>query len=186
MISFFFKWPHSQHLEVPWPGIKSKLQLWPLPQLWKCCILNLLHPAWDWTFNFTVTRAATVRFLTHCSTAGTSVLPSLSQFLEVFYHDIWNYSLSYSKNNLILNRNLKLALQYWPVPVELYYSEVFWLQVAENPTQYDLEGLYWLTKLKGLGVALGSSTAGFLFLFSSFFPLFPFSYHFTHIGFIYW
>lgn len=30
---FFFFWPHPQHIEVPWPGIKSEKQLWPAPQL---------------------------------------------------------------------------------------------------------------------------------------------------------
>ena len=30
-------------MEVPGPGIKSELQLWPMPQLWRHGILNPLH-----------------------------------------------------------------------------------------------------------------------------------------------
>ena len=37
--SFFF-WPHQHHIEVPGPGIKSKAQLRPAPQLQPCWILN--------------------------------------------------------------------------------------------------------------------------------------------------
>jgi len=39
---FFFFWPHPQHMDVPWPGIKSKLQLRPRPQLQQCWILSSL------------------------------------------------------------------------------------------------------------------------------------------------
>ena len=35
---FFFKWLHPWHMEVPGPGIESKPQLRPVPQLWQCCI----------------------------------------------------------------------------------------------------------------------------------------------------
>ena len=35
-------WPHPWHMEVPGPGIKSKPQLWPMPQLRQCWILNPL------------------------------------------------------------------------------------------------------------------------------------------------
>ena len=34
--------PHSQHVEVPRPGIEPALQLWPAAQLWQCWILTLL------------------------------------------------------------------------------------------------------------------------------------------------
>ena len=35
--------PHSQHMEVPQPGIKSKPELQPTMQLWQRWIVNLLH-----------------------------------------------------------------------------------------------------------------------------------------------
>ena len=28
----FFLWPHLPHMEVPRPGVKLELQLWPTPQ----------------------------------------------------------------------------------------------------------------------------------------------------------
>ena len=31
-LSFFFLWPHPQHMEVPRPGIESKLQRQPMLQ----------------------------------------------------------------------------------------------------------------------------------------------------------
>ena len=34
--------PYSLHVEVPQPGMESKLQLWPIAQLWQCQILNPL------------------------------------------------------------------------------------------------------------------------------------------------
>ena len=40
---FFFFAPHLWHMKVPRPEIKSKLQLWPIPQLQQCWILNPLH-----------------------------------------------------------------------------------------------------------------------------------------------
>ena len=40
---FFLFWPHMQHMEVPGPGMKSKVKLQSMPQLWQCQILNLLY-----------------------------------------------------------------------------------------------------------------------------------------------
>ena len=40
---FFFLWLHPQHMAVLGPGIESEPQLWPMPQLWQCQILNPLH-----------------------------------------------------------------------------------------------------------------------------------------------
>ena len=37
-----FFYPRSWHVEVPWQGIKSELQLPPMPQLQQCQILNPL------------------------------------------------------------------------------------------------------------------------------------------------
>ena len=45
----FVFWLHSQHMEVPGPGIKSK------PQQWQLGILNPLHWARDWTYAATET-----------------------------------------------------------------------------------------------------------------------------------
>ena len=47
---FFFFWPHSQHMEVYVPGIKSELQLRPMPQLWKCWIVNPQCHAGNWNY----------------------------------------------------------------------------------------------------------------------------------------
>ena len=44
-----------------------------MPQLLQHQILNPLHRARDWTHTSTVTQGTTVRFLTHCTTAGTPV-----------------------------------------------------------------------------------------------------------------
>ena len=35
-------WPNPQHMKVPRLRIESKSQLWPMPQLWQCWILNPL------------------------------------------------------------------------------------------------------------------------------------------------
>ena len=42
-------WLHSWHMEVPGPGIKSKLQLQCTPQPQQCWILNPLRQAGDQT-----------------------------------------------------------------------------------------------------------------------------------------
>ena len=39
----FFSLPHLQHIEVPGPGIESKLQLQPMWKLQQCRILNPLY-----------------------------------------------------------------------------------------------------------------------------------------------
>ena len=36
----FIHWLHLHNMEIPRPGIESKLQLWPMLQLWQCCILT--------------------------------------------------------------------------------------------------------------------------------------------------
>ena len=36
--------PHLQHMDVSGPGIKSELQLWPMPQLWQCWVLKPKAP----------------------------------------------------------------------------------------------------------------------------------------------
>ena len=81
LLSFFllFKnlfWLHLWHVEVPGPGIKFKLQLWPVPQLWQCWILNLLHWARDWTL---ATTETTTGWLTYCATVVTPSFPLSNQ-----------------------------------------------------------------------------------------------------------
>ena len=56
---FFNFWPHSQHMEISWPGIKSEPQLQPMPQPWQCWIINLLFWARDQTCTSAATRATT-------------------------------------------------------------------------------------------------------------------------------
>ena len=53
--NFFFKWPHPQRMEVPRPGIESKLQLRPMPQPRQHQILKALHWAGDPTYALAVT-----------------------------------------------------------------------------------------------------------------------------------
>ena len=57
--------PHPQYMEVPGPGVESKLQLW------QCWILNPLLRAGDWTWASAATGAAAIGFLTHHAIAGT-------------------------------------------------------------------------------------------------------------------
>ena len=56
-----------RHTEIPGPGIESKPQLWPTPQLQQCWI----HRAEHQTHTSAVTWATAVRFLTYCATVGT-------------------------------------------------------------------------------------------------------------------
>ena len=50
--SFFPFLAMPMAMEVPRPGIKSKPQLQPVPQLWQCQILNLLHHSGHFCFAF--------------------------------------------------------------------------------------------------------------------------------------
>ena len=70
-------------MEVPRPGIESELQLKPMPQLQQHQILNPLHWTRAQTYS-TVTPAAAVGFLTHCTTAGTPGL-LLNWLVVVFF-----------------------------------------------------------------------------------------------------
>ena len=59
-------------MEVLGPGIESEPQLRLTWQLCQCgTLLNLPHQAGDPTCTSAATRATAVRFLTHCTTAGT-------------------------------------------------------------------------------------------------------------------
>ena len=64
-------WPQPQHIDIPGPGIKSELQLWPTLQLQQCRTLNPLCQVRDQTYTSAVIWAAAFRSLTHCATAGT-------------------------------------------------------------------------------------------------------------------
>ena len=65
-----------QHVEVPGLGIKSELQLKPIPQPWQCQMLllksNLSH------------HRNNARSLTHCTTVGTPVIFDALVFLSFF------------------------------------------------------------------------------------------------------
>ena len=63
-------------MEVPWPGIKSQLQLWPTWQWHIAWSSNPLSLAGDWTHASIATSAAAVRFLIHFAIMG-------SQFLNI-------------------------------------------------------------------------------------------------------
>ena len=64
-LSFFLYWL-PQGIWSSWPGIRSKLQLWPKPQLQQHWILNLLRWAGTWTCVSVLTRD----WWSHCTTAG--------------------------------------------------------------------------------------------------------------------
>ena len=71
----FIFWPHSGHMEVPRPGIKSEPQLRPEPQLQQHQILNPLAPSQGLNPHHFRDNA---RSLTLCTTAGTQGLSILS------------------------------------------------------------------------------------------------------------
>ena len=58
-------------MEIPWPRTESEPELQPTPQLQQYQIFNPLHQARNQTHTSAETQAATVRFLTHCTTEGT-------------------------------------------------------------------------------------------------------------------
>ena len=62
-VSFLF-WPHLWHMEVPGPGIKSKLHLQPMWHLWQYWILHLLLQARD-QFSNTTERSQIIKLLCH-------------------------------------------------------------------------------------------------------------------------
>ena len=77
-----FFWPHPWQTEVPRPGAESKLQLEPVPQLWQCRILNLLHQARDQNPHC---HRNTAGSLTCCTTVGT--LKGTNIFVLCYNHD---------------------------------------------------------------------------------------------------
>ena len=81
---FFFKWLHPWHVEVPRPGIESKPQLQPTPQLRQSWILNPLCWPGDWTCTSAATVATAFGFLAHCATAGALLQGSF----YIFYLEI--------------------------------------------------------------------------------------------------
>ena len=58
-------------MEVPQPGTESGPRLQPTLKLWQCWVLYPVPRAGEQTCTSVVPRAAAVRFLTHCTTAGT-------------------------------------------------------------------------------------------------------------------
>lgn len=42
LLLFFYFWPHSRQLNIPWPGVKPTPQQWPDSQQWQPKILNPL------------------------------------------------------------------------------------------------------------------------------------------------
>ena len=58
-LSFYLFWLNLWHMEVPGLGMESKPQLWPIPQLQQCWILNPLAWARNWTYARAVTQVTT-------------------------------------------------------------------------------------------------------------------------------
>ena len=112
--SFFFFMGHLQHMEVPRPGVESELQVWPTLQLQQPRSFNPLHWAWDWTCTSAVTQATAVRFLTHCTTAGT---PWESSYWKVWIWEPTNLDnkLCYHLANKPSNKPYILTMQIWDI-----------------------------------------------------------------------
>ena len=104
----FLSWPHLWHMDISGPGIKSKPQLQPTPQLQQCWILNLLCWVADWNCVATATQATSVKFLTYCITAGT---PIFTIFISSSWIDHYVVSAFVSYNSL---SNVTLRLFSYP------------------------------------------------------------------------
>ena len=74
---------HTHSMEVPRPGIESDPQLWPMPYLQQCQILNPLCQAENQIHTSTMTQASAVGCLTHYATVGT---PQPSNFYRWVKH----------------------------------------------------------------------------------------------------
>ena len=75
-IFIFVLFQSHQQLEVPGPGIKSELQLKPMPQLHRHKILNPL----GWLGTQPAMQQKQARPLTHCATGGTHYFISFKNF----------------------------------------------------------------------------------------------------------
>ena len=73
-LPFFLFKQHSQHMEFPRLRVKSEPQLWPVPQLQQCWILNPLC----WARDRLCHCRANTGSLTHGTTAGTPGLYNFS------------------------------------------------------------------------------------------------------------
>ena len=76
-------------MEVPRPGIKSKLQLQPAPQLWQCQILNLLHYSLRWN-----SRTIQINHL-KCTMNG---FHYIHRYVQLSPHSIFNHFHRLKKN----------------------------------------------------------------------------------------
>ena len=52
LLLFFYFWPHSRQLNIPWPGVKPTPQQWPDSQQWQPKILNPLSHQGTPIFNY--------------------------------------------------------------------------------------------------------------------------------------
>ena len=94
----FFFWPCLWHAEIPWPGIKPKPQQWqfltarPLEELPKMKSLNMYfnyfygptHRIWKFAWDWTCASAG--RFLTHCTTVGTTKYSFIQSHRYIYAH----------------------------------------------------------------------------------------------------
>ena len=140
-------------MEVPGPGTESKLQLQPTPQLWQCKIYNPLCWAGDQTHSSAETWAAAIRFLTHCTTAGT---PGSEDFiLRCQYYPMCThlrYSLSKSIDVFCRNRKIHLTVlmgsqrqknlgkeQSWRPHTSWFQNFTVWHWHKDRATEYNKE-----------------------------------------------
>ena len=96
---FFFLFQlHPWHVEVPGPGIKSELQLQPMPQLQQCWICNPLHQTRDGTH--TTTEKTTTGHYPLCHSGNSQLFP--------FYQDTSHIGL---RPNLMTSINLIIPVK---------------------------------------------------------------------------
>ena len=81
-------------MEVHRPGTESKSQLQTTPQLQQCQILKPTAPGEGSNLYLCRTQDATVRFLTHCTTAGTPRILFLiiALTLKIFFRWLFSFN----------------------------------------------------------------------------------------------
>ena len=120
---FFLFWLPPRPMEVPGPGIESRPQLWPTPQLHQCWIINSQHWAGNRTCAAAETGAVPQRELLHkCFDVSLRCSEELNLFSPLYqlHHIkiIWNPSFSlqllFCCSSLLLSKPCwKMSLLGW-------------------------------------------------------------------------
>ena len=95
--------------EVPGPGIETEPRLHFIQQLWQCWILYLTAPGQ--TRTSAANQAAAFRFLTHCTTAGTTSIAILKIIsVPIYEHVLFFIYLDLFKMSFIIVYNFQFGL----------------------------------------------------------------------------